>query len=134
MQLDPRSFQQRLRQLGDRQPFEFPADSIPTDFRRAAVLVPFWEEAGEVRVLLTRRSRRMSRHAGEVAFPGGLLEEGASWEQAALRETHEEVGIDASRIEIVGRLDDAWSGARNHLVPVVGWTRSSSGTVAARSV
>jgi 8-oxo-dGTP pyrophosphatase MutT (NUDIX family) len=130
LQVDPRAFERRLRQLGDRKPFEFPARSIPAGFRRAAVLLPFWEQDGAVRVLLTRRSKRMSRHAGEVAFPGGLVEPGENWEQAALRETDEEVGIDASRIDIVGRLDDAWSGARNHLVPVVGWLDSPTASLA----
>jgi 8-oxo-dGTP pyrophosphatase MutT (NUDIX family) len=99
----------------------FPADSIPAHFRKAAVLILFWEGAGDARVLLTRRSREMSRHAGQVSFPGGLLEAGETWEEGALREAEEEVGIEPARVEVVGRLDDAWSGSGNHLVPVVGW-------------
>jgi hypothetical protein len=56
-----------------------------------------------------------------MAFPGGRLEEGEDWVAAALRETEEEVGIPCDRIEVLGRLDDAWSGAGHLLVPVVGW-------------
>jgi len=119
--IDPARFRARLRQLRRRERFVFPRESLPRHFRRSAVLIPFWEEAGDVRVLMTRRSSEMSRHAGQVAFPGGLLEGGETWEQAALREAQEEVGIDASLVEVVGSLDDAWSGAGSHLVPVVGW-------------
>ena len=85
------------------------------------MLILFWEVPGDTCVLLTRRSLEMSRHAGQVSFPGGLLEAGESWEEAALREAEEEVGIDPTRVEVLGRLDDAWSGSGNHLVPVVGW-------------
>ena len=114
-------FLQRLRQLASRTPFEFPADAIPSHFRRAGVLIPFWEEAGQLRVLLTERAAHLSGHPGQVSFPGGQLEAGESWEQAAVREATEEVGIDPARVEVLGRLDDAWSGAGHHLVPVVAW-------------
>lgn len=114
-------FRERMRALATRSTFRFPSDSIPGDFRRAAVLIVFWEEEGELKVLLTRRSSRMSRHAGQIAFPGGLLEDGEDWVEAALREAHEEVGLDPSLPQVLGRLDDAWSGARSHLVPVVAW-------------
>ena len=114
-------FLKRLRQLSERTPFEFPADAIPSHFRRAGVLIPFWEEAGQIRVLLTERAAHLSGHPGQVSFPGGRLEAGESWEQAAVREAYEEVGIDPARVEVLGRLDDAWSGAGHHLVPVVAW-------------
>jgi 8-oxo-dGTP pyrophosphatase MutT (NUDIX family) len=111
----------RLRALSKRTRFEFPAASIPDDFRRSAVLILFWHEDGEVRVVLTRRNARMRSHPGQVAFPGGKLEPGEDWRTAALREAEEEVGIAPDDVEVMGLLDDAWSGARHHLVPVVGW-------------
>lgn len=83
------------------------------------MLILFWEDAGTLRTLLTRRPAHMSRHAGQIAFPGGILEEGESYRDAAVREAHEEVGLDPSSIEVVGRLDDAWSGAGNRLAPFV---------------
>ena len=56
-----------------------------------------------------------------MAFPGGRLEDGEDWLEAALRETEEEVGLDRGCVEVLGRLDDAWSGSRYQLVPIVGW-------------
>lgn len=108
-----------LRSLAERKPVEFPPELIPPHFKHSAVLIVFWPEDESLRVLLTRRSSRMSRHAGEVAFPGGLLEEGETPKEAALRESQEEVGLDPGAIEVVGRLDDAWSGAGSHMVPFV---------------
>ena len=113
-----------LERLRSRAPYRFPEHAVPAHFRRAAVLVPFWAEPAALRVLLTRRASRMSRHAGQVAFPGGMLESGETHEQAALREAHEEVGIDPALVEVLGRLDDAWSGAGSHIVPVVAWLRA----------
>lgn len=72
--------------------------------RPAAVLVPLFEEEGETRVVLTRRSSQMRSHTGEVAFPGGRLEDGEAAVAAALREAAEEVGIDAAAVEVVGQL------------------------------
>jgi 8-oxo-dGTP pyrophosphatase MutT (NUDIX family) len=122
--LAPRVFRDRLRGLRDRARFEFPPDSIPAGFRRAAVLVLFWEEQGEVRVLLTRRAARMSRNAGQVSFPGGMLEGDEPWEEGALREAEEEVGLSRNGVELMGWLDDAWSGTGSHLVSVVAWLDS----------
>jgi len=113
-----------MAELGGRSPFRFPEDALPAHFRRSAVLIPFWEDAGDVRVVFTRRSSRMSRHAGQVSFPGGLLEGDEDFEQAAVREAHEEIGLSPDDVEVMGHLDDAWSGAGSHLVAVVGWLTS----------
>lgn len=118
------TFRSQLARLGRRQRFHFPARAIPRDFRKAAVLLPFWTQAGEVQVALTRRSESLSQHKGQVSFPGGRLNEGESWAEAALRESFEEVGIEAADVEVLGELDEAWSGARHHIVPVVGWLAS----------
>ena len=80
-------------------PYELPAG------REAAVLVPLFEELGETRVVLTRRSSRLRSHTGEVSFPGGRLDPGEEPLAAALREANEEVGIDPGSVEIVGRLN-----------------------------
>ena len=122
--LEPEAFRDRLRELRDRDHFAFPSSAIPAYFRRAAVLIPFWEQDGEVRVLLTRRAKGMSRNAGELSFPGGLLEGEENWVEGALREAEEEVGIRRHSVEVMGRLDDAWSGTGSHLVSVVGWLES----------
>jgi 8-oxo-dGTP pyrophosphatase MutT (NUDIX family) len=70
----------------------------------AAVLVALFEEEGETRVVLTVRSGRLRSHTGEVAFPGGRLDEGEGVIEAALREANEEVGLDPALVKVVGQL------------------------------
>jgi 8-oxo-dGTP pyrophosphatase MutT (NUDIX family) len=79
----------------------------PPTARAAAVLVPIFEEADEARVILTRRPETMPSHQGEIAFPGGKLEESVdeSLAAAALREAQEEVGLDPAIVEVVAELD-----------------------------
>jgi 8-oxo-dGTP pyrophosphatase MutT (NUDIX family) len=55
-------------------------------------------------VVLTRRSSRLRSHTGEVSFPGGRLEPGEEPLDAALRESYEEVGLDPTTVEVIGRL------------------------------
>jgi 8-oxo-dGTP pyrophosphatase MutT (NUDIX family) len=73
---------------------------------RAAVLVPLFEHGGEPYVLLTRRRADLRRHGGQVSFPGGRIETGEDPLAAALRESHEEVGLDPTRVDVLGSLDD----------------------------
>lgn len=85
----------------------------------AAVLVPIihGEQPG---ILLTKRSSRLKSHAGQVAFPGGRVERSdASVEAAALREAHEEIGLHASHVEVVGRLPDYVTGTGFLISPVL---------------
>jgi 8-oxo-dGTP pyrophosphatase MutT (NUDIX family) len=72
--------------------------------RPAAVLVACFEEAGEARVVLTRRSDRLRAHQGEVAFPGGRLDGDEGVVEGALREAREEVGLDPGTVTVIGRL------------------------------
>lgn len=81
------------------------ADAAATaSLRDAAVLVVLFEEAGETRVVLTRRSTTLRRHRGEVAFPGGRIDPGETALDAALREADEEVGLDPGDVETVAWL------------------------------
>ena len=60
----------------------------------AGVLIPILERRSGLAVLLTRRSSDLKHHAGQVSFPGGSMEDGdRDIRHTALRETHEEVGI-----------------------------------------
>ncbi len=72
----------------------------------AAVLVPlFADEAGDVRVVLTKRPMTMPTHAGHIAFPGGRPDPGDGGPvTTALREAEEEVGIDPESVEVLGFL------------------------------
>ncbi len=72
----------------------------------AAVLAPLFEDSeGDVRVVLTKRPETMPTHAGHLAFPGGRPDPGDDGPvSTALREAHEEVGIEPSAVEVLGFL------------------------------
>jgi 8-oxo-dGTP pyrophosphatase MutT (NUDIX family) len=94
-----------------------------THTRPAAVLMPIFEADGQARVVLTKRPETMPSHQGEIAFPGGKLEPNtdADLKAAALREAHEEIGIEPDSVEIVGELDHLVTvSARFALAPFVG--------------
>ncbi|MBU2513915.1 CoA pyrophosphatase [bacterium] len=117
------SLKKNIRSLNGRKPYQFQQELIPAWFEKASVLILFWEELQSLKIVLTRRSASLEKHKGEVCFPGGKVDRGETFVQAALREAEEEIGLDSSKVEIIGRLDDTWSGASYHLVPVVGWYR-----------
>lgn len=73
--------------------------------RRASVLMPLIPREAGWTVLLTQRPETMPTHAGQISFPGGRTEDGETALHAALRETHEEVGIPRDEIKVLGRLD-----------------------------
>ena len=90
--------------------------------RRAAVLVPLFERAGETCVLLTQRAASMRKHAGQYAFPGGRRDEGDRDATAtALREAEEEVGIAPGDVRVLGSLDDYITSSGYVVTPVVGF-------------
>ncbi|MBO9533049.1 MAG: CoA pyrophosphatase [Solirubrobacteraceae bacterium] len=73
--------------------------------RPASVLVPLIPSADGLRVVLTRRSPDLTKHAGEFSFPGGRPEpQDAGPRETALREAHEEIGVAADLVEIIGSL------------------------------
>jgi 8-oxo-dGTP pyrophosphatase MutT (NUDIX family) len=89
--------------------------------RRASVLVPIVTRPGELTMLFTRRTAHLRNHSGQIAFPGGGAEPGdASAEATALRETHEEIGLDPARVEVLGRLSDYHTRTDYRVTPVVG--------------
>ncbi len=85
-------------------------------------------------VLLTRRSSGLRNHAGQIAFPGGGVEPSdADRAATALREAHEETGLDPSGVDVLGALPDAHIPVSNYLVtPVIGWWRLPSDVAADR--
>jgi len=92
------------RNRGDHElnPGMFPAGEL----RAAAVLVPLVDRPQGFSILLTQRTEHLRRHAGQIAFPGGRVDEGDADEVAtALREAEEEIGLDRTHVEPVGRLD-----------------------------
>lgn len=90
---------------------------------RAAVLIPIVQRA-EPTVLLTERTANLSTHSGQVAFPGGRTDpEDADAAATALREAHEEVGLEAGTAQVLGELPVYRTGSAFIVSPVVALVR-----------
>jgi 8-oxo-dGTP pyrophosphatase MutT (NUDIX family) len=76
--------------------------SSPGD--RLAAVLALLVMAGEPSLVFTVRAAALSRHAGEISFPGGMQDPGETLEQTALRETHEEIGLEPSLPDVLGTL------------------------------
>jgi len=86
----------------------------------ASVLVPIVARPEALTVLLTRRTAHLREHSGQISFPGGRVEPGdGNAEATALRETREEIGLDAQRIELLGKLSDYHTRTGFRITPVV---------------
>jgi 8-oxo-dGTP pyrophosphatase MutT (NUDIX family) len=122
-------------------PAPWPLDAVPTleqllhvvpdvvrplrpafvDSRPSAVLVVLTDVGAGPEVLLTRRSWEMRSHRGEVSFPGGRMDPGESALDTALREAHEEVGLEPELVTVRGELDHLDTAVtRSYIVPKVG--------------
>ena len=90
----------------------------------AAVLVPLVVREDGINVMLTKRNESLSKHAGQISFPGGRVDDtDRDAEHTALRETEEEVGLHARHIEIVGELDEYVVGTGYLVNPIIGIIR-----------
>ena len=97
----------------------FPSDPIP-----AAVLIPLVERERELTVLLTQRASQLKNHAGQISFPGGRIEpEDAGPREAALREAHEEIGLEEGLVSVVGYLPDHVLVSGFRVTPVVAFVQ-----------
>jgi 8-oxo-dGTP pyrophosphatase MutT (NUDIX family) len=119
-----------LERLADVPPLEelFTADDLEKQseaarqpLEPAAVLLLVVNHA-EPTVVLTQRTSHLAHHAGQIAFPGGRREsDDASPEHTALREAAEEIGLDAARVELLGRLPEYRTSTGFAVTPIVGW-------------
>ncbi|MCK6442669.1 CoA pyrophosphatase [Elstera cyanobacteriorum] len=109
---------------GDHALIGLPAISLPDPQkppRPAAVLVPVLPRPSGPTVLLTRRTDHLHDHAGQISFPGGRIDpDDASPEAAALREAREEVGLDPTAVDLLGRLDQYRTITGYSVTPIVG--------------
>jgi 8-oxo-dGTP pyrophosphatase MutT (NUDIX family) len=94
------------------------ASFAPPEVRPAAVLIAVTERA-EPGVILTHRPETMRAHPGQVAFPGGKLDPGENAVEAALREAHEELGIDPLQVRVIGASDRFVTGSGFDVTPVL---------------
>ncbi|MDO5093042.1 MAG: CoA pyrophosphatase [Propionibacteriaceae bacterium] len=97
----------------------------PGDTRQAAVLMLLSDEPDPC-VLFTERAGGLRSHPGQISFPGGGAEPGEAPAETALREAHEEVGLDAGLVTVLGTLPTAWVPVSGYEVtPVVGsWAQA----------
>ena len=87
----------------------------------AGVLIPVMQHGDELTVLLTQRSAELKHHAGQISFPGGRMEDhDEDVAGTALRETHEEVGIDPQHVSVIGYLGPMPTITGYAVTPVVG--------------
>lgn len=109
--------QERLAPIPRR---NWPSGFNPARIRHAAGLLLLYPDHDRVHVVLTVRADSLDRHSGQVSLPGGVVDPGETFEQAALREAHEEVALNVDRIRVIGALtpiDIPVSGFRLH--PIV---------------
>ena len=89
---------------------------------RAAVLVPILQQTQGLAFLLTQRTHKVETHKGQISFPGGVqdaADEGLL--QTALRETHEEIGLQSDRVFVLGEFDEYLSITGLVVTPFLGW-------------
>src|ERR1700674_5691054 len=97
--------------------------------RKAAVLIGLFEQNGEATVIFIRRASTLRSHSGEIAFPGGAVDEtdeSPVW--AALREAQEEIGLHPARAEVLGVMQPVFTVVSNFLItPVVAYLPQGPG-------
>ncbi len=91
-------------------------------YRKSAILVPVYENKGQLYFVLTRRAQGVMYHKGQISFPGGAYDkEDGELKETALREAFEEIGVFRQDVEILGNLDDqATYTSRFVITPFVG--------------
>ncbi|TMC20175.1 MAG: CoA pyrophosphatase [Chloroflexi bacterium] len=101
------------------------------DAREAAVLLALFESNHELHLVFIRRASTLRSHSGEIAFPGGAIDAtDASPVMAALREAYEEIGLNPSRVEVLGLLPPVFTIVSNYLIlPVVAYLPLGLGTL-----
>ena len=87
--------------------------------RKSAVLILLFPDHGKLKTVLIKRSEYDGVHSGQISFPGGKFENtDSTFEETALRETNEEIGVEPYNIEIIGQLTDFYIPPSNFLVKV----------------
>ena len=105
------------------------ASEAPPHASQAAVLIPLLNGAETAEtVFIQRKKHDKDKHSGQISFPGGKLEASdLSLEACALREAHEEIGLDPSKVTILGRLTPLYIPVSNFMVtPVLAYTNEDS--------
>jgi 8-oxo-dGTP pyrophosphatase MutT (NUDIX family) len=107
-----------------RSDFDLDPQNAPIDrstLKPAAVLIGVVEHPEGPSVILTRRSDTLRNHTGQIALPGGRCDPGETPWRTALREAHEEIGLDPSLVTLAGLSTSYRTGTGYHITPVVGF-------------
>jgi len=95
---------------------------------QSAVLIPLIANSQDLAMVFTHRSNNLVRHAGQVSFPGGAREIGdKSPVDTALRETQEEIGLPAEKIEVIGQMYPYNSSTGFCVFPIIGYVQNLKG-------
>lgn len=96
-------------------------EKLAGPLRPAGVLVPIMQRPRGLSVLLTQRASHLKIHAGQASFPGGRMEpHDADVCATALRETHEEIGVEPGFVDVIGYLRAMPTITGFAVTPVVG--------------
>jgi 8-oxo-dGTP pyrophosphatase MutT (NUDIX family) len=111
---------ERLRQVLERR-VRRSIDTAPP-LIRAGVLIPLLTGGGGIELVFTRRTDTVLTHKGQISFPGGQREDSdVETVETALRESYEEIGLEPSRVTVLGELDDVFTAVSSFVItPVVG--------------
>ena len=95
----------------------------------ASVLILLFPKNNQWHFFLTKRTNTVNHHKGQISLPGGVVETGESLEGAALRETHEEIGVDKKNIHLIGSLSSFYIPVSGfEMFPFIGWVKTEPET------
>ena len=111
---------QKIMLIKPRNPIKYSSNSECAN--PAAVLILLFPVKQDIRFFLTKRTNVVQHHKGQISLPGGAWEEGEQLWETALRETNEEIGVCAERIQFMGALTPLFVPVTGFLIhPFVGW-------------
>jgi 8-oxo-dGTP pyrophosphatase MutT (NUDIX family) len=107
----------------------FPKINLDKKGIPASVLILLFPKNNQWHFFLTKRTNTVNHHKGQISLPGGVVETGESLEGAALRETHEEIGVDKKNIHLIGALSSFYIPVSGfEMFPFIGWVNNEPET------
>ena len=92
----------------------------PADAKLAAVAIILFQEDNKLKFFLTRRTSNVDHHKGQISLPGGAKDEGESFEDASLRESKEEIGVNVD-LDLLGELTPLYAPVSGFLIHSYIW-------------
>ncbi len=125
------ALRQRLEPIEHAELLNDAQESYRPSARKASVLLGLFDQNNETYLAFIRRSNMLRAHSGEIAFPGGATDvNDISPIVTALREAQEEIGLDPSKVEVLGIMSPVFTVVSNFLItPVVAYLPEGPGTL-----